>query len=153
MHYLYIYYIGSIKDSNIRQLIQDISKRLKFVKIIELQLPKGSKYSIKQKIQIQEAEKELLLSKVFSRHEYVVICSEKGQEYSTEKFYSYIKNIDREIAFVISGAYGPHREVIEKASSKFSLSQLTFTHEMALYLLLEQIYRAQCIENNIEYTK
>ena len=153
MHYLYIYYIGSIKDSNIKELIQDISKRLKFVKVIELQLPKGVKYSMKQKLQVQEVEKELLLSKVFSKHEHVIVCMERGIEYSTQSFYSYIKKLDREIAFVISGAYGPHREVIEKASSKLSLSQLTFTHEMSLYLLLEQIYRAQCIENNVEYTK
>ncbi|MFT4244338.1 MAG: 23S rRNA (pseudouridine(1915)-N(3))-methyltransferase RlmH [Candidatus Woesearchaeota archaeon] len=153
MHYLYIYYIGSIKDSNIKQLIQDISKRLKFVKIVELQLPKGVKHSIKQKLQVQEAEKELLLLKVFNRHEYVIVCTEKGQEYSTQNFYSYIKKLDREIAFVISGAYGPHKDIIQKASYTFSLSQLTFTHEMALYLILEQVYRAQCIEQNIEYTK
>ncbi|MCH8519825.1 MAG: 23S rRNA (pseudouridine(1915)-N(3))-methyltransferase RlmH [Nanoarchaeota archaeon] len=152
MHYIYIYYVGSIKDSSIKQLVADISKRLKFVKFVELQLPKGSS-SFKLKSQVQEIEREIIISKVFDKHDCVIICTEKGEEYSTQGFYSTLKKLDRELAFVISGAYGPHIDILNKASLKLSLSKLTFTHEMALYILIEQIYRAQCIENNIDYTK
>ena len=36
---------------------------------------------------------------------------------------------------------------------KLSLSSMTFTHEQALYLLIEQLYRVQCFEKNISYSK
>lgn len=148
MQYVYIYYFGPIKDSAIKILINDISKRLRRVKCVELQSPKAI-----GRESIQLKEKEILEKYVLKKHEFVIVCSEQGREFSTQSLYSQMKELDREVAIVISGAYGPHRDSINRANMCLSLSQLTFTHEMALYLLLEQCYRLECFENNKEYTK
>ena len=152
MHYIYIYYFGSIKDNAIQTLLIDISKRVQNLKLIELQVPKGSLKN-KRVEEIQQLEKEVLFSKVFEKHSCVGVCTEKGLQFTSFELYQYVKKIDSEIALIISGPYGPHKDIIQKATFNLSLSKLTFTHEMALYLLVEQLYRVQCFENNVGYTK
>ncbi|MFP4402704.1 MAG: 23S rRNA (pseudouridine(1915)-N(3))-methyltransferase RlmH [Candidatus Nanoarchaeia archaeon] len=148
MQYLYIYYFGPIKDSSIKTLIYEISKRLKRVKCVDLQSPKAIGREA-----TQLKEKELLEKHVFEKHKFVIVCSEQGREFSTQSLHSYVKKLDSPIAIIISGAYGPHKDVFKKANLSLSLSRFTFTHEMAYYLLLEQCYRLECFENNKEYTK
>lgn len=57
----------------------------------------------------------------------------------------------REIAWVIGGPYGLSRDVIDRADEIFSLSRLTFTHDMTRLILLEQIYRAFTIRAGLPY--
>ncbi|MBP9111135.1 MAG: 23S rRNA (pseudouridine(1915)-N(3))-methyltransferase RlmH, partial [Pyrinomonadaceae bacterium] len=59
----------------------------------------------------------------------------------------------KEIAFVIGGADGVSAKVAERANFRLSLSFLTFTHEMARVVLLEQLYRAFTIIKGFPYQK
>ena len=59
----------------------------------------------------------------------------------------------KEIAFVIGGADGVSDEVADKAGNRLSLSFLTFTHEMARVVMLEQLYRAYTIIKGFPYQK
>lgn len=59
----------------------------------------------------------------------------------------------KEITFVIGGAEGSSSEVVERADFSLSLSLLTFTHEMARVVLIEQIYRAYTIIKGYPYQK
>ena len=59
----------------------------------------------------------------------------------------------KEIAFVIGGAGGVSPTVAERADFRLSLSFLTFTHEMARVVMLEQLYRAYTILRGFPYQK
>ena len=59
----------------------------------------------------------------------------------------------KEVAFVIGGALGTSTEVAERADYRLSLSFLTFTHEMARVVVLEQLYRAYTIIKGFPYQK
>lgn len=59
----------------------------------------------------------------------------------------------KEISFVIGGADGVATEVAERASLVLSLSLLTFTHEMARVVMMEQLYRAFTIIKGFPYQK
>ncbi len=59
----------------------------------------------------------------------------------------------KEISFVIGGADGVSSEVAQSASLVLSLSFLTFTHEMARVIMLEQLYRAFTIIKGFPYQK
>jgi len=59
----------------------------------------------------------------------------------------------REISFVIGGADGVSPTVAERADDRLSLSFMTFTHEMARVVLLEQLYRAYTILKGFPYQK
>lgn len=57
------------------------------------------------------------------------------------------------INFVIGGAWGLAPSLIEKADLRLSLSSMTFPHEMARLMLVEQIYRALSLWKNLPYHK
>ena len=58
-----------------------------------------------------------------------------------------------EITFVIGSSEGLADEVKAKADFKLSFSKFTFPHQLMRVILLEQIYRAFTIQNNITYHK
>jgi 23S rRNA (pseudouridine1915-N3)-methyltransferase len=57
------------------------------------------------------------------------------------------------VAFWIGGAFGLDQEVIRAADWRLSLSAMTFPHEMARLILLEQVYRAFSIIRGESYHK
>ncbi|MBL8193165.1 MAG: 23S rRNA (pseudouridine(1915)-N(3))-methyltransferase RlmH, partial [Blastocatellia bacterium] len=59
----------------------------------------------------------------------------------------------KELAFIIGGHFGLSDEVKQKSDLIMSLSSLTFTHDMARLILVEQLYRAYTIINNHPYQK
>jgi len=74
------------------------------------------------------------------------LFDESGQEFTSRGFASFLEKKMlsglKELIFVIGGPYGFSKEVYEKANSKISLSKMTFSHQMARLLCIEQIYRA-----------
>jgi 23S rRNA (pseudouridine1915-N3)-methyltransferase len=60
-------------------------------------------------------------------------------------------SVTSDVAFVIGGPDGLSDEVKKKAKKIISLSKMTFTHEMARLILLEQIYRAVSILKGMQY--
>ena len=70
-----------------------------------------------------------------------------AQEKVQEKFLFSSKKI----VFIIGGAYGFNKELKKTVQKKISLSKLTFTHDMARVILIEQIYRALTVIKNIPY--
>lgn len=79
-----------------------------------------------------------------------VLLHQNGQEMDSEKFAGFIEK-KREINFVVGGPFGVSDGLMEKAAGSLSLSQMTFTHDMARLILLEQIYRALTILNRTGY--
>ncbi|MDL1960823.1 MAG: 23S rRNA (pseudouridine(1915)-N(3))-methyltransferase RlmH [Deltaproteobacteria bacterium] len=57
----------------------------------------------------------------------------------------------RDLAMVIGGASGLAPEIIKRADKRLSLSPMTFTHDMARLILVEQIYRACTIKAGEPY--
>ncbi len=55
------------------------------------------------------------------------------------------------LTFVVAGTYGAGDALIERADFAWSLSQLTFLHEWARMIVLEQLYRAAKISRNEPY--
>ena len=51
----------------------------------------------------------------------------------------------KDLVFVIGGAYGFSDEIYTKYPNKFSLSNMTFSHQIIRTFLLEQIYRGMTI--------
>ena len=76
----------------------------------------------------------------------------KGKLLTSEQFSSFLTS-DLTHTFVIGGPDGPSKEILENASFRFSLSPLTFTHQFARLILLEQIYRGLQIAKGSLYHK
>jgi 23S rRNA (pseudouridine1915-N3)-methyltransferase len=94
-------------------------------------------------LKTREGEKIL---QFFKNDDYIVILDDKGKEFSTNEFSSWIENTlmlqKKRLVFIIGGAWGFSDEVYQKADMLLSLSRLTFSHQMVRLLFLEQLYRA-----------
>ena len=102
---------------------------------------------------ILDAEAESIIKKL--RGKTICLCVE-GEKLSSKKFASLIKNYvseGSEITFVIGGSYGLSDKVKERADKLLSFSDMTFPHAMFRLVLVEQIYRAFCINAGTPYHK
>jgi len=88
---------------------------------------------------------------------YVITMEIKGKEFSSEEFASKIEELTNEgqseIIFVIGSSCGISKNVSARADLKMSMSRMTFLHQFARLILIEQIYRAFKIIKGETYHK
>ena len=103
------------------------------------------------------AEEGERIIKALSGRELVVLLDVTGKPITSHQLAEHIESwqlaAHKEIVFIIGGADGTSPEVAKRADLRLSLSFLTFTHEMARVLLLEQLYRAFSIIKGFPYQK
>ena len=128
---LSIYAIGKIKKKWIREGINQYKKRMPDLIINEYK--SFNIYNI--------------------RVNNVIIClTEEGESFNSIELTALLLNFkNKKINFLIGDADGIPPEIKEKSDLLLSLSPLTFPHELARLILLEQIYRAISISNNSPY--
>lgn len=147
--------IGKTQKSFLIEGEQEYLKRLgKYVQVEVDEIPdlkNARKLSIEQ---IKLEEGKLMLSRI-EPSGWVVLLDEKGKEFSSENFSSWLQDCMnkgfKHITFVIGGAYGFSEEVYKIANQKIALSQMTFSHQMVRMIFFEQLYRAFSILNNEPY--
>jgi 23S rRNA (pseudouridine1915-N3)-methyltransferase len=95
------------------------------------------------RVRHREAER---IEKALASGAFVVALDERGREYTSHEFASFLNEIlergMREATFVIGGSLGLDESVTGRANAVLALSRWTLTHEMARLVLLEQLYRA-----------
>ncbi|HTX87131.1 MAG TPA: 23S rRNA (pseudouridine(1915)-N(3))-methyltransferase RlmH [Candidatus Nanoarchaeia archaeon] len=137
--------IGKIKNDFFAGAIAEYLSRLKpyaAIKIIEL-APESFNDSSREKSKKTEGERILSTLEKFNSSD-VYLLRERGSEMDSVKFAGQLDNHPGKTVFVIAGALGFSEELFKKYR-QLSLSKLTFPHEMARLILLEQIYRAVTI--------
>lgn len=87
----------------------------------------------------------------------LVALTEHGATLSSEAFAKRLDQAEAEggrgLAFVVGGAHGLDAELLAQAKWKLSLSPMTFPHELARVMLVEQLYRAEQIRRGTPYHK
>jgi len=83
----------------------------------------------------------------------IIIClTEEGQYFNSIELTSLLLNFkNKKINFLIGDADGIPSDIKDKSNLLLSLSPLTFPHELARLILIEQIYRAISISNGSPY--
>jgi 23S rRNA (pseudouridine1915-N3)-methyltransferase len=104
--------------------------------------------------ELKKREGETVLNMI-KTDDYLVALDERGKHLSSEGVSQFIQQRATEstknLIFLIGGAYGIDAAVMQKAGMKWSLSQLTFPHQLVRLLLAEQLYRACTILRNEKY--
>lgn len=144
-------WIGKTKDKNWRALQAEYLSRLAhFVKCEITEVKDALPHETK------EIEGNRILEKV-NHSSFVCLLDVKGRSISSPELAKEIEKWQnrglKEITFIIGGAEGVSSEVVERADFSLSLSFLTFTHEAARVILLEQLYRAYTIIRGFPYQK
>ena len=93
------------------------------------------------------------LTLVNPKKESIILLDERGKEMSSITFAHFIEKQEKDLCFIEGGATGFPKELYDTPHQKLSLSHMTFPHEIARILLIEQIYRAQQILAKHPYHK
>lgn len=126
--------IGRLKDRAIQARCDEFAKWLgPYAKLEVQELPDSN---------VAKEGQAILKALERDRGAALVALSEEGKEFTSVKFAEVLGKFDRKVVFVIGGPYGLAPEIRVKADLLWSLSRLTFTHELARLLLFEQLFRA-----------
>ena len=147
--------IGKTDNKALQALIDDYTKRLSFYVKFDLEIIPDIK-NVKNLSEAQQKEKEgeLILSKI-TPTDHLILLDENGKTFSSVGFSDFLqKKMNagiKTLVFVIGGPYGFSDTVYQKAQSKVSLSEMTFSHQMVRLFVIEQIYRGFTILRNEPY--
>jgi 23S rRNA (pseudouridine1915-N3)-methyltransferase len=145
--------LGKLKESYWREAEGEYLKRLTpyaKINIVELREEPFDEKSPPEKIKAREAEKIIAILEK-NKNAHIIALDETGKEFSSKKFSSELEKTTGNIIFILGGPLGLHSSIKDAAHAVISLSQMTFTHQMARVILLEQIYRAMMIKTGRRY--
>lgn len=152
--------VGKIKEKYWNDAIDEYSKRLSrycklnIIEVADEKTPDNAPPAIEEQIKKKEGERIL---KAIDSNAHVCALAIKGKKYTSEGLSDFISkqgvNGVNHIQFVIGGSLGLSDEVLARANSQISFSDMTFPHQMMRVILLEQIYRSYRIINNEPYHK
>ncbi|SEH05391.1 Ribosomal RNA large subunit methyltransferase H [Candidatus Venteria ishoeyi] len=138
--------VGKTDKSYIKEAVDVYTKRLVHYIPFEIQVIPDIKNVKKLSTeQLKQKEGELILNALSSQAE-LILLDEGGKDFSSKGFSKLLEKKmisgTRQLCFVIGGAYGFSDDVYKKALIKFSLSKMTFSHQMVRMIFVEQLYRA-----------
>lgn len=138
--------VGRTKEPFLKEGIAKYLRFLRSYGAVEVRELKEEKvHDLKEAPVIRRREAEKLL-KALSPGAVVIALDERGQEFTSHEFASFLNGSQeqgvRELVFIIGGALGLDESVTARANRVLALSRWTLTHEMARLVFLEQLYRA-----------
>jgi 23S rRNA (pseudouridine1915-N3)-methyltransferase len=139
---------GKIKEKFLKAGIDEFMKRLG---------PYASAEIIEVPVQNTLEDEGGRILALIKPQSYVITLEISGKTYSSGEFAAKIEELTHagasEIIFVIGSSHGLSANVSERANLKMSMSKMTFLHQFARLLLVEQIYRAFKIIKGETYHK
>ncbi len=147
--------IGKNHEPYIKPGVEDFTKRISHyysVKWNIIPVPKNSGMLSEMDLRKQEGE---TIREWLSKDDYLVALDERGKQLNSEGLAKFIQKKSNEsvkqLVFLIGGAYGIDQAVLKRAQFTWSLSELTFPHQLVRLMLAEQVYRACTINRNEKY--
>jgi 23S rRNA (pseudouridine1915-N3)-methyltransferase len=138
---IYCAFVGPLKDKRLAQMAEEYLRQLeRWWPVTVLTIPEKTKDILK----FIENKKDKAL---------VVSLDAHGEKMDSSSFIQWVTQSSRDIYFLGWGAEGPPKEVASYGLKSLSVSPMTFSHELARLLLLEQLYRSGATLKNHPYPK
>ncbi|MCQ2434359.1 MAG: 23S rRNA (pseudouridine(1915)-N(3))-methyltransferase RlmH [Oscillospiraceae bacterium] len=157
MMHLRLITVGKLKEQWLRDGYDEYAKRLRRycqLELVELAEARLSENPSSAEIAAAlDAEGKEILKRCEGK--VIAMCIE-GKQLSSEQLSQKIDAFSQEsgtLCFVIGSSFGLHDSVKQRADLRLSMSPMTFTHQIARVLLMEQIYRAYQISTGGKYHK
>ena len=155
-----VYAIGFLKEAYWKQAIAEYQKRLGSyctLEIVEIpDAPCKDKCSDKEAEEVKRKEGDKVLSKL-KPTDYLIALDLKGKQYDSVAFSQHLNEklvqAGASVSFVIGGSLGLSKELLARANESLCFGAMTFPHQLARVMLLEQIYRAFRILHGEPYHK
>ena len=151
--------VGRLKESYLRDAVEEYSKRMKpLCKLSVIELPEervGENSSPAEIRNTITAESDRIMNKL-GRGDYVIAMCVEGRNISSEELSERLESVQLQsstVDFIIGGSWGLSDELKARADFKLSMGKMTFPHQLCRVMLLEQIYRAFQISRGTKYHK
>ena len=151
--------VGRLREKYWQDAAEEYLKRLtrfgrvEIIQVDDLPEPKGASDADREKVMAREGE--ALLRHLSPRDHVIALCI-RAREVSSEVLAEKLRQLDNEgrrTVFVIGGSLGLSPAVLARSDEKMSMSPMTFPHQLARVMLLEQVYRAGAINAGQRYHK
>ena len=147
--------IGKTNDEYLLKGIDEYSVRIKNYVPFEIEtipyLKNSNSFSPEL---VKQKEGELILQKI-KKEDILILLDENGKTHSSRGFATFLQQQmntgNKQLIFLIGGAYGFSSNVYERANGKISLSSMTFSHQIIRILFIEQLYRGFTIIHHHPY--
>ena len=145
--------VGDIKERFYREAVAEYVKRLgRWAKTEIIEVSEASHVTDPDKKRTLEGEE--ILRKVKGK---CILADVKGERVKSEDVAALLRDSalagDSELTFIIGGSNGVSPAVKDRADRTISFGDITLPHQLFRVVLLEQLYRAETINNNTPYHK
>ena len=153
--------VGKLKEKPYRQMADEYLKRLgRYTRIEEIEVPDlpepAGGVSAALEDRVREKEGETLLSRI-RPGDRVIALTIPGRQMDSPALAAHLEALRSagagRIVFVIGGSLGLGKNLLARADEELSMSPMTFPHQLARVMLLEQLYRARKILAGERYHK
>jgi len=147
--------IGKDHEPYVKKGVEEFTDRIsKYFKIKWNIIPVPKNAGMMSEMDLKKKEGELILQWL-EKDDQLVALDEHGKQFSSESLADFIQSkanaSTKKLVFVIGGAFGLDQAILKKANHIWSLSDLTFPHQLVRLMLAEQVYRACTILKNEKY--
>jgi 23S rRNA (pseudouridine1915-N3)-methyltransferase len=146
---------GKNHENYIKEGVEDFTNRVtRYYPVKWNIIPPPRKAGLLTEPALKKKEAALILE-LLQKDDYLVALDEQGKQFTSESLSLFLQaranDSHKQIIFLIGGAYGIDEIILQRANHVWSLSQLTFPHQLVRLILSEQIYRACTIIRNEQY--
>jgi len=149
--------IGKLHNEFAKKWVEQYKKYISNHVKLEIKFLKEEKLNEgKNEAEVLRREGERIIS-VVQPGDYLVILDKGGKRFDSKYFAKfldeYLNRSDVTLHFVIGGSIGVSRQILQFADMKLSLSDMTFPHQLAVVVFLEQLFRGISIVKGVPYHK
>ena len=155
-----VYCIGSLKENYWKEACAEYGERIQPYAKLTIEefpdLPTKEGASVSEAEETKEKEGQRVLAKI-KPGDYVISLDLNQKEYDSVSFSRHLGEAfvrgGSSLVFLIGGSLGLSKSLKARANESFSFGPMTFPHQLARVMLLEQLYRAFRIQNGQPYHK
>jgi 23S rRNA (pseudouridine1915-N3)-methyltransferase len=152
---IWFWSIGKAHDSYVKEGVAEFTKLIsKYFPVEWTIIPVPKHAGMLSEMDLKKREGETILQWL-KPDDYLIALDEHGKQFSSEGLSELLQErasaSTKNLVFLIGGAFGLDAAVLKRAKMKWSLSQLTFPHQLVRLILAEQVYRACTISKNEKY--
>lgn len=147
--------IGKNHEPYVKPGVEDFTKRISNYFPVEwtiIPVPKNA--GMLSEMDLKKKEGETVMGWL-QKEDYLVALDERGKQFDSVQLSQFLQirgnESTKKLVFLIGGAYGIDEAILKRANQKWSLSLLTFPHQLVRLILAEQVYRACTILRNEKY--
>jgi len=147
--------IGKNHEPYIKTGVEDFTRRISNYYPVDWKVVAALKNAAHFNDGVLKKKEAALILGLLQKDDYLIALDEKGKQMSSEGLGIFLQSraneSHKQLIFLIGGAYGIDESLLQRADYLWSLSQLTFPHQLVRLILCEQIYRACTIQRNEKY--